>query len=208
MCGWAGPLPPIRHRGGAMRNAEEVTRLLVELEGADHETALARLLPLVYDQLRGLSEALLREERPDHTLQATALVHEAYLRLAGGRTVEWEDRRHFFRLAAMVMRRILVSHARAQKARKRGGNKGGLSLEEATLALPERDFTFLELDRALERLAEQDQQKARVVELRFFGGCTVKDAAETLGVSSATVERDWRLARAWLYRELESSQRD
>ncbi len=184
----------------------EITQILADLESTDQATAFAKLLPLVYDELRALSEGYLRHERPDHTLQATALVHEAYVRLAGGHGPRWENRSHFFRVAAKVMRRILINHALARKAGKRGPQGGRIDLEEITLCFPETDVDLLDLHEAMVELAERDRQKARVVELRFFAGCTIEETAEALGVSTATVERDWRFARAWLRNRLDERQ--
>ncbi len=182
---------------GPLQN-EEVTQILNDLESTDQATAFAKLLPLVYTELRALSEGYLRHERADHTLQATALVHEAYVRLAGQRGAKWENRAHFFRVAAKVMRRILINHALARRAAKRGHGRSPASLGEITVFLPELDVDLLDLHDALEHLAERDRQKARVVELRFFAGCTIEETAEALDISTATVERDWRFARAWL----------
>jgi RNA polymerase sigma factor (TIGR02999 family) len=176
----------------------EITQLLADLDDTDQPTAFAKLLPLVYTELRALSEGYLRHERPDHTLQATALVHEAYVRLAGGSGTNWENRAHFFRVAAKVMRRILINHALAKRAAKRGQGQVQVELEEAGLLVSEGNVDVLDLHEALEELAGHDRQKARVVEMRFFGGCTIEEAAEALEISTATVEREWRFARAWL----------
>ena len=176
----------------------EITQILADLESTDQATAFAKLLPLVYEELRALSEGYLRHERSDHTLQATALVHEAYVHLAGRQDAKWENRAHFFRVAAKVMRRILINHALARKASKRGGGRAGVALEEVTAVLPDMNVDLIDVHESLELLARQDRQKARVVELRFFGGCTIEETAEALDISTATVERDWRFARAWL----------
>ena len=157
-------------------------------------------LPEVYDQLRGLAEAFLRRERPDHTLQPTALVHEAYLRLAEQDRAAWNDSSHFQATAATMIRRILVDHARGHKAAKRGGDWHRVTLSEASDGTG--DVDLLELDEALVELAGLDERQARVVELRFFGGLGIKEAAAQLGVSPRTVDGDWRLARAWLHRRL------
>jgi RNA polymerase sigma factor (TIGR02999 family) len=179
----------------------EVTRILQEWNsGGD---AHARLMPLVYDELRRLAKAFLRRERPDHTLQPTALVHEAYMRLVDQSRVEWQGRAHFYGIAAQVMRRILIDHARAHASEKRAGGARRLSLDEAALLPEERAADLLALDEALKLLAEKDERKGRVVELRFFGGLSVRETAEVLGVHTATVERDWVVAKAWLYREME-----
>lgn len=180
----------------------EITQLLADLDDADQGTAFTRLLPLVYSELRALSENYLRHERPDHTLQATALVHEAYLRLTERNEGTYQDRAHFFRVAAKVMRRILINHALARRAAKRGHGRAHLSLDEATVLMPETNVDLIDLHEAMQELARLDRQKARVVELRFFGGCTIEETADALRVSTATVERDWRFARAWLRRRL------
>jgi len=182
----------------------EVTALLRDWSGGDR-TALERLMPLVYQELRRLAASYLRVERPDHTLQPTALVHEAYLRLVDQRGVSWQNRAHFFGIAAQMMRRILVDHARRRQAAKRDatvlrlqarpGEDGG----EAEFA---RDPELLALDQALCGLESLDARQARIVELRFFGGLTVEETAEVAGVSPATVKREWRTARAWLAREI------
>ena len=159
-------------------------------------------MPLVYDELRRLAHHYLSRERSDHTLQSTALVHEAYLRLAGERPPEWQNRAHFFGIAANIMRRILVEHARGRKAAKRGGDACHLNLDE-TIAFPNRiNLDVLELDRALSELAELDEQQGRIVELRFFAGLSIEDTSHVLGISPATVKRDWVTARAWLYRAM------
>ncbi len=181
-----------------------VTGLLREWQGGDAR-ALERLIPLVYRELHALASRHLSRERPGHTLQTTALVHEAYLRLAGQRRVDWKGRAHFFGLAARLMRRILVEHARHQRRAKRGGRAPHLSIEVAGgVAAPTSLDTVdaCALDRALTGLESRDAQQARVVELRFFGGMTVEETAEVMGVSPATVKREWAVARAWLYREI------
>ncbi len=178
---------------------DHITHILGELDTADRPGA-AEVLPVVYDELRALAEAYLRDERANHTLQATALVHEAFLHLSSGSTVRWESRGHFFRIVAKTMRRILVNHAHHKNALKRGGGRKRLSL---TTALATTDAVgVLELDDALARLGQIGEQKARVVELRYFAGCTIEETAQALGVSTATVERDWRFSRAWLQSEL------
>jgi RNA polymerase sigma factor (TIGR02999 family) len=179
----------------------EVTRLLLEWKGGD-AAALERLLPLVYAELRRIAARHLRHERPGHTLQPTALVHEAYLRLVSAPELEWRDRAHFFGVAARLMRQILVDHARARQRAKRGGEVRKVSLDEAPEARVTADVDLLALDEALERLAELDPQQSRVVELRYFGGLTIEETAEVVGVSPATVKREWTLAKAWLRREL------
>ncbi len=179
---------------------ESVTQLLA---GHDLGAAADRLLPLVYDELRRIAQSYLGRERPDHTFPATALVHEAYLRLVDQTRVEWQGRAHFLAVAAVTIRRILTDYARRRSREKRGGGRENLPLEEA-LCVPIGDGTtdVLELHEALERLAREDASKERVITLRFFGGLTMKEIAEVTGVSVPTVERRWRFGRAWLYREL------
>jgi RNA polymerase sigma-70 factor, ECF subfamily len=180
----------------------DITQLLARMAGGDRR-AEDELLPIVYTQLRALAEHFLRSERRDHTLQATALVHEAYLRLLGGGQVSWQNRAHFFAIAARTMRRILVDHARNLNAGKRRGVK--VSLESALVFSEDQSGELLDLDRALDRLAEWDARQARVVELRFFAGLSEEEAAEVLGVSQRTVKRDWQMAKAWLYGQLSGS---
>jgi len=179
----------------------EVTRLLVELRSGNPE-AEAKLIPLVYQHLHRLAANYMRRERPDHTMQTTALVNEAYLRLVPQKEIGWRDRAHFFGVAARLMREILVEHARARHAGKRGGGVEKLSLDQALEFSPARSRELIELDDALECLGRLDPQQARVVELRFFGGLTVEETAEVLGISPRTVKRDWAVARAWLHGEL------
>ncbi len=165
--------------------------------------ALDKLLPLVYDELHRQAASFLRKERPGHTLQTTALINEAYLKLIDRRDVNWESRTHFFAVAAQAMRRILVDYARAKHREKRGGDNIKLSLEDATLiATKEKGVDLIALDEALNKLAERDEQQARVVELRYFSGLSLEETAEALHVSRATVARDWEAARAWLHRQL------
>jgi len=178
----------------------DVTELLHRWRGGDQD-ALDRLLPLVYDELRKLASKYMRAERPDHTLQATALVHEAYVRLAGS-DIDWKDRAHFMALSARMMRRILVDHAKAGRRHKRGAGAVKVSLDEVVHVGTEPAPELIELDRALDKLAEVDERKARAVELHFFGGLTYDETAEALGVSPATVARELRMARAWLYNQL------
>jgi RNA polymerase sigma-70 factor (ECF subfamily) len=178
----------------------EVSRLLVAWRQGD-QRALDLLMPLVYDELRRLAQGQMRGERPDHTLQTTALVHEAYLRLCGA-DVAWEGRVHFLAVAATVMRRILVDHARSRDRAKRGGGADPVALDEALAVSPERPEAVVALDEAIQRLSALDERKARAVELHFFGGLTYEETAAALGVSAATVDRELRLAKAWLYREL------
>ena len=182
-----------------------ITELLAAARGGDTAAgeAVARA---VHDELRALAASYLRRERPDHTLQPTALVHEAYLRLAGPDAPEWRNRAHFFGVAANLMRQILVEHARARHAAKRGGHAVKLSLEEASDVPVAVDVDVLALDEAMQQLAQLDARQAQIVELRFFGGLSVEDSAEVLGISPATVKRDWTSARAWLYREMKQRQ--
>ena len=177
---------------------QEVTRLLVRLTDGDRGV-LDELLPVVYGELRKLASSYLRRERVGHTLQPTALVHEAYMRLVDQTQVQWQNRAHFFGVAAQMMRRILVDHARAHEAEKRGGEFQKLSLDENIDVSGERDVNLVALDDALNLLAEVDPQKMKIVELRFFGGLSVEETAEVLGVSAPTVKRQWRMAKAWLY---------
>ena len=168
---------------------------------AGDPAALERLLPVVYQELRRLAAGYLRGERAGHTLQPTALAHEAYLKLVG-RPIEWQGRHHFMALAARAMREILVDHARRRNAAKRGGGGAPVTLDTGLIAAASRPVEFEELDRALDELARLSERQARVVELRYFGGLSVEEAAEVLEVAPATVKRDWATARAWLYREL------
>jgi len=181
---------------------KDVTRLLEQLRAGDRN-AVADLVPLLYDELRQLASKYLRRERPGHTLQATALVHEAYLRLVDQKDVGWQNRSHFFGVAAQQMRRILVDHARHRHAAKRGGAAPRVALDEALVVSDQAAEDVLQLNELLTRLAELDEQQARVVELRVFGGLTVEEAAEALDISPATVKRDWAMAKAWLTREIQ-----
>jgi len=167
--------------------------------------ALDTLMPLVYAELRRLAQHYLRQERSDHTLQSTALVHEAYLRLAGQNPPLWQNRAHFFGIAAHVMRQILVEYARAHNTEKRGGGACKLTLDAALDIQQKTDVDVIALDDALDRLCELDPQQSRIVELRFFAGLTIEDTAEVIGISPATVKRDWTSARAWLHREIARS---
>lgn len=179
----------------------EVTQLLKQWSDG-RQDALDRLLPEIYAELRRLASSYLRRERRDHTLQATALVHEAFLKLIDQRAVRWQNRAHFFGIAAQAMRRILVDHARAHAAGKRGDGERPVSLDDALVLTAMPDVDLLALDEALTRLAVVDLQQSRVVELRFFGGLTMNETAEVLHISPATVGREWALAKAWLYAEL------
>ena len=185
----------------------EVTRLLIAWSNGD-ERALGQLMPLVYDRLRRMSGSFLRYERPDHTLQTTALVNEAYLRLVDQGQVRWRDRAHFLAIAGQMMRRILVDHARRRGYAKHGGEAQKISAEELEHLSVDRAPDLVALDEALVSLAEKDAQLARLVELKYFGGLTKEEIAEVLGISSATVTRRWRMVRAWLYRYLVKGEPD
>jgi RNA polymerase sigma factor (TIGR02999 family) len=184
----------------------EVTALLQDWSGGDRQ-ALERLMPLVYGELRRLAGSYLRSERPDHTLQPTALVHEAYLRLIDQRNVAWKNRAHFFGIAAQMMRRILVDHARRRQASKRDPERLRVTSGAAGESVAKDAPDLLALDSALHALERLDARQARIVELRFFAGLTVEETAEVANVSTATVKREWRTARAWLRREIESPER-
>lgn len=181
----------------------EITRILATLSDGDRATA-AELLPLVYDELRLLAGGLMQAQGPGHTLQPTALVHEAYLRLTNGRQERWVDRAHFFRVAAVAMRHLLVNHARDRARLKRGGGFRRVPLDDAIAVFEESAGDMLSLDHCLERLADLDKRMARVVELRFFAGLSIAETAEVLGVSDRTVEKDWQTARLWLSREMKT----
>ena len=183
------------------KEGENITALLVGYGRGDKE-ALDKLMPIVYDELRRQAARYLRREQAGHTLQTTALIHEAYVRLVDQHNVQWQNRAHFFGIAAQMMRRILVDHARTKKRAKRGGSDIKVSLADATIPVKERDLDVVALDEALNRLAGIDEQQSRVVELRFFSGLTVEETAEVMGISAATVKRDWSMAKAWLHREL------
>lgn len=181
--------------------ASDVTRLLLAWRDGDG-AALNQLLPLVYAELHRLAHRQMRNERPGHTLQTTALVHEAYLRLVGSERVHWQNRAQFFAICAQLMRRILVDAARSRDALKRGGEGVHVALDEAPLVSRQPDTDVIALDEALTKLAAVDARKSRVVELRHFGGLSVEEAAEALHVSAETVMRDWKIAKLWLLREL------
>jgi RNA polymerase sigma factor (TIGR02999 family) len=202
LCSHAKPPYP-RRRDSDLRSdpATPVTKLLLRWRDGDRD-ALEQLMPLVYAELRRMARNHLSRERGDHTLQSTALVHEAYLRLAGQDPPQWQNRAHFFAIAARIMRQILVDHARAREAAKRGKGVRTLLLDEAILHPQKVDMDVIALDKALTELSELDEQQSRIVELRFFGGLTIEDTSEVLGVSQATVKRDWVVARAWLLRAM------
>lgn len=178
-----------------------VTQMLHDWSNGDRE-AIDKLIPVVYRELRRQAVRYLRRERPGHTLQPTALIHEAYLRLIDQRSVQWQNRAHFFAISAQLMRRILVNHARDRQAAKRGGSDIKLPLEEAMIASEGKEVDLVALDEALERLATIDPQQSHVVELKFFSGLSVEETAEVLGVSPRTDKRDWNVAKAWLRREI------
>ena len=183
------------------RSADNITDLLVGY-GRGEKDALDKLMPIVYDELRRQAARYLKREQAGHTLQTTALIHEAYMRLVDQHHVQWQNRAHFFGIAAQMMRRILVDHARTKKRVKRGGSDVRVSLTGAGASIKAKDLDVVALDEALNRLAEVDEQQSRVVELRFFSGLTVAETAAVMGISAATVKRDWSMARAWLHREL------
>jgi RNA polymerase sigma-70 factor, ECF subfamily len=182
-----------------MTSPEEITRLLAESREGSRD-ALDQLLPLVYDELRGIASRYLRSERDDHTLQPTALVHEAYIRLVSQRDVDWQNRAQFLGVAAQLMRRLLVDHARSRKAEKRGAAETFVVLDEALDAVTANahDVDVILLNDALDRLEELDAKQSRIVELRYFGGLNVEETAHVIGLSTATVKREWAMARAWL----------
>jgi RNA polymerase sigma factor (TIGR02999 family) len=186
-------------------NASGITQLLIAW-GDGEPAALDQLVPLVYEDLRRLAAGYMLRETPGHSLQPTALVHEAYVRLIDQRRVQWRNRAHFFGVAASMMRRILVDHARARRAEKRGGDADRVTMTADDVAAPERNAVdILALHESLERLATFDPQQERIVELRYFGGLTIDEAAEVIGVSPATVVREWTIAKAWLRANLSPS---
>jgi RNA polymerase sigma-70 factor (ECF subfamily) len=186
-----------------MQKPEGITQLLVDWSNGNQK-ALDKLMPLVYSELRRLANNYLRRERPGHTLQPTALVNEAYLKLIDQRYVRWQNRAQFFGVSAQLMRRILVDHARQHQAAKRGGSdQQRLSITSAEKLVQQPEVDLLALHEALEELATLDPQQERIVEMRFFGGLSIEETAEVLGIGHATVERDWKMARAWLRRKLE-----
>lgn len=182
-------------------DSSDITRLLTQWSGGDPK-ALDELIPSIYEELRRLARRALNSERPDHTLQTTAVVHEAYLRLVDQNRTNWQNRSHFFAIASQLIRRILVDHARSRRREKRGGGAAPVSLDEALLISGQPEFGLVALDDALKLLAERDPRRAQVVELKFFGGLSAEEIAAVLDVSAVTVMRDWNLAKAWLYREL------
>jgi len=190
----------------ATRSSQGITQLLERWSQGDEE-ALDQLMPLVYDELHRLAGAYLRSERREHTLQPTALVNEAYLKLIRQRNIQWQNRAQFFGVAAQLMRRILVDHARATYADKRGGDRVNVSLKNIGAFGTQPTTDVLALHDVLNRLAEIDANQSRIVELRFFGGLTIDEAAEVMQVSHSTVEREWKIAKAWLKRELTTSEK-
>ena len=190
-----------------MSSQGNVTQLLISAQRGD-KAALDRLLPVVYAELRRLAAAYLRRERSNHTLQATALVHEAYLRLVDQREVDWQNRAQFFGLAAEMMRRILVNYALQTHAQKRGGYQTRLALDDAISLFEDAGVDLISLDEALVRLAALNPRQSRIVELRFFGGLSVEETAEVIGVAAITVKREWRIAKAWLYGQLKPQEND
>jgi RNA polymerase sigma factor (TIGR02999 family) len=188
-----------------MSSTHEVTELLTAWSGGD-KAALDKLMPLIDQELRRLAHRYMSRERPGHTMQTTALVNEAYLRLVNRESVQWQNRAHFFAIAAQVMRHILVDHARSHAYAKRGGGTRTISLDEAMVVSQERAAEVVALDEALQELADIDPQQSRIVELRFFGGLTVEETAAVLQLSAATIKREWSTAKAWLYHELAKPQ--
>ena len=185
-----------------MSDQSDITGLLIKWNGGN-QAALETLMPLVYDELRHIARRHLRGESPERTLQTTALVHEAYLKLIDQTRVNWQNRSQFFGVAAQMMRRILIDHARKRVRDKRGGKAVKLSLDDGSIDVSdERAAELVALDEALQRLAVQDPQKAKLVELRYFGGLSIEETAEVLGVGTATVTRQWRIVKAWLYKEI------
>ncbi|MEM1269286.1 MAG: sigma-70 family RNA polymerase sigma factor [Bacteroidota bacterium] len=178
-------------------NQHEVTVLLKELENGKTQ-GLDQLLPVVYEELRKLASSYMRRERANHTLNTTALVHEAYLNLVDQRQAKWQNRAHFFGIAAQAMRRILLMHARSRNAAKRGGGQHNVTFEEGQLAAQAKSEELIAIDDALSRLEKMDERMAKVVELRYFGGLNVEETAAAMGISTATVKREWRTAKAWL----------
>jgi RNA polymerase sigma-70 factor (ECF subfamily) len=178
-----------------------VTQLLLDWSNGD-KSALDRLTPLIYDELHRLANFYMRKQSPGHTLQATALVNEIYIKLINTKNVNWKDRAHFFAVAAQAMRQILIDHARSHKYAKRGGDARKVELDEVAIIAQEQAAILIALDDALKSLSVIDQRKSQIVELRFFGGLSIEETAEVMKISTPTVEREWRLAKAWLYREL------
>jgi RNA polymerase sigma factor (TIGR02999 family) len=184
--------------------SSNVTQLLIDWRGGNND-ALNQLMPLVYDELRGLAKRYMRRESASHTLQTNALVNEAYLRLVNQQNVDWQNRAHFFAIAAQVMRHLLVDHARSKQYAKRGGGAQQITLDEGLAVTDGNQVELLALNQALERLDAIDSRKSKIVELRYFGGLSAEETAEVLGVSEITIKREWAKAKAWLFRELSQS---
>jgi RNA polymerase sigma factor (TIGR02999 family) len=184
-----------------MANSEDATQLLHALDPSDPSTA-DRLFAVVYDELRALAGSCFKQQRADHTLQPTALVNEAFLKLVDQTRVEWQNRAHFLAVAARAMRQVLIDHARGKARAKRGGDLGRVTMHEAVTPITDADPELLDLDDALHKLAAMDERQSKIVELRFFGGLTVEEVAHVMGISKTTAESEWRMARAWLRREL------
>ncbi|HEU5237399.1 MAG TPA: sigma-70 family RNA polymerase sigma factor [Pyrinomonadaceae bacterium] len=198
--------PPIRAANMMMAATSGVTQLLNDWQDGDR-SALEKLTPLIYEELRRIAHRYVQRERSGHTLQTTALVNEAYVRLAGHKTPVWQSRSHFFAVTAQVMRHILIDHARRRRYLKHGGQLQQVSLEEASLMTEHRAAELMALDEALDELKQFDSRKSKVVELRYFGGLSLEETATTLGMSAMTVRRDWRAAKAWLFRRMRESDR-
>src|ERR1022692_3937918 len=197
-------LPVWSHMAGPDNDTGDVTFLLTQLRQGSQEAA-NRLVPLIYSELRRMAGAFMRGERPGHTLQATALVNEAYMRIVGEHPVEWQNRPHFFAIAAHTMREVLLDYARRARAAKRGGNDAQrVELDEESSIARDKLEEVIAIDEALERLARIDPRQSRIVELRFFAGLKVEEAAEVMGVSPKTIKREWRSAKAWLHREMDA----
>jgi len=181
---------------------QDLTQLLLNWQNGD-KSALDEMTPVLYDELRKMARRLLSAERSDHTLQPTALVHEAYLRLVNQRAVDWRNRAHFLGVAATMMRRILINHAKANQAAKREGYAAAISLEDALGVFTNPQVDLLDLDHTLDKLSELDPQQGKVVELRYFGGLSIEETAEVMGISASTVKREWGTARLWLLQQME-----
>jgi RNA polymerase sigma factor (TIGR02999 family) len=192
---------PFLESAVSQASPQEVTRVLQAMAAGDRE-AVDQLMPLVYNELRAIAGRYLRQDRPGHTLQATALAHEAYLRLADQNDVQWQNRAHFLAVAAQAIRRILTDYARMHGRMKRGGGRQRVPLSRVMPPAPESDLDWLAIDEALERLSQEAPMESRIVEMRFFGGMSIEEVAEVLEISDRTVRRRWNFARAWLYREL------
>jgi RNA polymerase sigma-70 factor (ECF subfamily) len=199
---WAKPSVAQCYGGAVEPRSSDVTLLLARAAGGDRQAASA-LVPLIYRELHRIAARHMNRERPDHTLQATALVHEAYIRLLEQRRTNWKNRAHFFGVAAQIMRRILVDHARGNLRKKRGGDRQKIALDTVLTISMAKSSELLAIDVALGRLGQRDPRQSQIVELKFFGGLTTEETAEVLNISPRTVEREWALARAWLYMQLQ-----